>query len=308
MNASGEVSSTVWLAPVLLAAFSVSGWFSISILRRWLRGEPVVAYAPRRRVPWHGGDVLAVLIVYVALITQAIFAVRWWLGPDLVRPLADAGPTDEAHPIVRLIAGGNAWMLVAAVATAVIVAPLVEEFLFRVLLLGYLEDAWRRWRRAAPALRRLGPAALAPVVVVSLLFAWLHVRSHATHYTPQYEAGMLFGQEAAAVLTVLFAIVLLRCRAGADAADFGWSPQHLAADVRLGFTAFCAMATPLYLLQFALQWLLPKGVAPDPAPIFLLALALGTLYHRTHRIAPSLAMHVSLNATSMLLLLLTGLN
>ena len=44
---------------------------------------------------------------------------------------------------------------------------------------------------------------------------------------------MLLGQEAAAVLAVLFAIALLHYRTGAGAADFGWSPKHLAADVRV---------------------------------------------------------------------------
>ena len=43
-----------------------------------------------------------------------------------------------------------------------------------------------------------------------------------------------------------------------------------------------------------------KGIdyAPDPIPLFFLALVFGALYHRTHRIAPSLVLHMAFNATS----------
>ena len=46
-----------------------------------------------------------------------------------------------------------------------------------------------------------------------------------------------------------------------------------------------------------------KGIdyAPDPIPLFFLALVLGTLYHRTHRIAPSLVLHIAFNATAIAL-------
>jgi membrane protease YdiL (CAAX protease family) len=42
---------------------------------------------------------------------------------------------------------------------------------------------------------------------------------------------------------------------------------------------------------------LPKDVVADPIPIFFLALVLGTLYYRTHRIAASLVLHMAFNAT-----------
>ena len=42
--------------------------------------------------------------------------------------------------------------------------------------------------------------------------------------------------------------------------------------------------------------------APDPLPLFFLALVFGMLYHRTHRLAPSLVLHMAFNATSIVLL------
>ena len=42
------------------------------------------------------------------------------------------------------------------------------------------------------------------------------------------------------------------------------------------------------------------AIAPDPIPLFFLALTLGYLYRRTHRIAPCVFLHMAFNATSVL--------
>ena len=52
-------------------------------------------------------------------------------------------------------------------------------------------------------------------------------------------------------------------------------------------------------LTFALAHL---GNGPDPIPLFFLALALGYLYQRTHRLWPSLVVHATLNSCSLLML------
>ena len=46
------------------------------------------------------------------------------------------------------------------------------------------------------------------------------------------------------------------------------------------------------------------GHGPDPIPLFFLALGLGYLYHRTHRIIPCIVVHFLVNGLSMLALLL----
>ena len=72
--------------------------------------------------------------------------------------------------------------------------------------------------------------------------------------------------------------------------------------------AFVAIMTPLYGVQYGLKSLLQamglSQIAPDPAPIFLLALVLGYLYFRTHRIVAPIAAHMANNATTMALFLL----
>jgi membrane protease YdiL (CAAX protease family) len=57
-------------------------------------------------------------------------------------------------------------------------------------------------------------------------------------------------------------------------------------------------------LFFALMHL---GHGAAPVPLFFYALALGYLYNRTHRIAPSIVAHLALNSTSMAMLFLAPL-
>jgi membrane protease YdiL (CAAX protease family) len=47
------------------------------------------------------------------------------------------------------------------------------------------------------------------------------------------------------------------------------------------------------------------GHGPDPIPLFLLAMILGYLYQRTHRIWPSMVLHFTVNFVSMAMLAAT---
>ena len=76
----------------------------------------------------------------------------------------------------QLIAEGNVWVFLLCVISAAVVAPISEEFLFRVLLQGWLEALEHRWRRQMPTLRRLIPRGTGPILLTSLLFARLHFR------------------------------------------------------------------------------------------------------------------------------------
>jgi membrane protease YdiL (CAAX protease family) len=137
------------------------------------------------------------------------------------------------HPIIKFVRETHDLASLAiAAATAVLVAPVVEELLFRVLLQGWLEAVWPspRWR---------SPAAAAGDVLPVLL----------PHATPR--------------------------------APVVWQPIVVSSGV------------------FAL---LHAGHGPDPIPLFVLALVLGYLYQRTHRIWASVALHFSLNLCSLLML------
>jgi len=74
----------------------------------------------------------------------------------------------------------------------------------------------------------------------------------------------------------------------------------------IGLITFAAIAVPIYGCMIAVSQLLPKKVRPGPNPYFFFAIALGLLYYRTHRIAPSVAVHMALNATSLAMVFLGG--
>lgn len=130
------------------------------------------------------------------------------------------------HPLSEAMLDDPSWqMVVSGAVLAVVVAPIAEEFFFRVLFQGWLESAERRWGQNWSLLARL-PAGVLPILVSSFVFGLAH-----------------------------------------------------------------------------------GGHGPDPIPIFMFALVLGYLYHRTHRYLPCVVLHACLNGISvvlMIVLILSG--
>lgn len=291
------------LAAVVILAVSTCATAWILIAGRWRRGRPLTPYQPRRPVPWGAPDLLLIVVFYFTAQPIIAWVAGFVLNPNDIRPPPASSPGESSaeHLVAKLLTEGGPGVVALCFVSAVVVAPVVEELFFRVLLQGCLEALASRLRRRAPSMRRLIPRAGGPIVLTSLLFAAMHFRFAGPPINPRLAVFLLAGDSAMKVLLAVFAVCLVRWRGGATAADLGWAPQKLTGDVGLGLTAFAAMAAPLYLLQFDLNYYLPKTLAPDPLPLFLFALVLGTLYYRTHRIVPSLVVHAALNATSLAL-------
>lgn len=106
----------------------------------------------------------------------------------------------------------------------------------------------------------------------------------------------------ALTVTVVLAVLVLRLRAGATWEDLGLAPDQFWPDVKLGVQVFLAIALLIYgsqvLWSVVFSECFPQ-VAPDPLTLFPFAVVLGILYYRTHRIVPSIALHMALNATSL---------
>jgi len=183
----------------------------------------------------------------------------------------------------------------------VFVAPLVEEFLFRVLLQGWLESFVERWWPHMPRLRRILPGALGPIGVSSFLFAAAHFRVAGEGRHPDFLLALLLANAVVGLLVLGFAVVWLRLRAGATAADLGLVPAKVVSDLSLGFWWLLALLGPIYAIQVVCHFLLPKYIAPDPIPLFFLAIGLGVLYARTHRLGPCFVLHAGLNGASLTL-------
>lgn len=341
MNDLSQERAALVVAGIALAGTVASFAMLVRLARRLRRGEPILPRQPREPVPWGLGEVLLVAAGYAGLWIAAHVVDRALFGP-LPSPVAslaapqgkeaiggEPGPSpadaegtgraleasdrprppgDVNHPLIRLIRQRPHWTtLVGALVVAVLIAPVVEEFLFRLVLQGWLESVETRARHFwAVGQRAEGVAA---VLVVSVAFAALHYRE--AEPPAQAEALMReFGCHAMASLaTLFFGLVLLRGLSGATLEDLGIRWGMIGADIRLGLGVFLTIAAPMYGVQIALSLILPalvsRAIAPDPVTLGLFAMVLGALYSRTHRIVPAITLHMALNGTSVLLAWLT---
>jgi membrane protease YdiL (CAAX protease family) len=296
------------MTAALLAVFIVVSLWTLTRIARYRgEGHEILPYQPRRPAPWSGFDVAVVLLLSVVAGTAAQGVVHVLFASPVVAP-ADTGAEQTTHFVEQLMMEGGLAGILLACLSAIVVAPLVEEFLFRLVLQGWLEKAGRRYGRRFTVLARLGARGAGPVVVSSLLFAALHFRTAATALPIDYLLATIAGSSIASLVVLVVAVWFLRARAGATAADLGWAPERLGRDAGLGLAAFAAVVGPVFVIQATLivgqtHGLLPKDVSLDPVPLFLFALVLGTLYWRTHRLVPSIVLHMALNATSVAMLL-----
>jgi membrane protease YdiL (CAAX protease family) len=269
-------------------------------------GLSVLPFQPRRQVPWQGIDLAMILSVYVTTVIAVSVLAALWLGPEAGKPLQAIDKPDVSHIIVRLFGQGDAWTVALCVIAAAIIAPVVEEVLFRLFLQGWLESVDRRLGRLLPWLRRRIPWGVWPVAATSFVFALPHFRVEAPQFAPEFLRFIMVGNAVAGLVTAAFAIALARWFRHATAADLGVNWKEFLPDVGLGLVTFGAVAAPVYLGQILLIQIFPSYLAPDPFILFPFALVLGAIYCRTHRIVPSIVVHAALNTTSLLMLWLTG--
>ncbi|MDZ7618406.1 MAG: CPBP family intramembrane glutamic endopeptidase, partial [Patescibacteria group bacterium] len=203
------------VAILLLLALVAAMVFWGAIFHRRLEGQPLLPTEPRTPVPWGGGDVLAVLAAKLVFTALVLGLMRWWLGLELTKtPLPDEAATPEvAHAVLQAMASGGPWVLLLCVISAVVVAPVAEEFLFRVLLQGWLESGLERAKFLFPALQPLSYGAAGPILFSSLLFAAVHFRTAGTPPPSDVLVAMLLGNALIWLLTVAFAVAWLHYRA-----------------------------------------------------------------------------------------------
>ena len=289
----------------VLGLLAAGGWLTAAvwlfIVTRLFARQPLVAYEPRVPVPWRGLDLALILACYLVLQVAGAWAVMNVVPEEKLEPPAIYNPenTQAQHMVARVLAEGDWRLLLLCGFAAALVAPVVEEFLFRVLLQGWLEAEQSRWRAQLPTLRRLLPGAVGPIALTSFIFAMMHFRVAGPTREPEYYVAFLLANAVASLATMALAIALLHSRCEATAADLGWDSRRFWHDVRLGLVTFFAIATPIYLLQMILSSCLPKYLAPDPFALFALSAVLGFLYAQTHRIVPSIVVHMSLNTFSL---------
>jgi len=263
-------------------------------------------YERRRPVPWRAFDVVTIFAFWFALQIGIVMLVDAVVCPGILRQAAaaDRGQLSADNVVVKLLKDRNPWVVLLCVVSATVAAPIGEEFLFRLVLQGWLESAAYHWRRRVPWLRRNFSRAVLPIFFSALPFAMMHFRTESASESRVMMLQLTIVM-VANLLTVAVGIGWLRWRTGATAADLGWKAQKLGHDIRFGLVWSAVIMPPILVLQVVLLQILPKSAAPDPIPLFLFAAAWGFLYYCTHRIAPAMVAHATLNATSLALIFLS---
>lgn len=218
-----------------------------------------------------GADVALGFVAFV-LVAPLVYGlqfvlVQWW-------------PSE--HPAVAIVRQSpTAFTLSAVALSAVLVAPAFEEYAFRLLLQGWLENAATVFAggRISPTTGGAdAPAPSAPRVDASriLLFGW----PRSPRPEPDASSPALATERSAF----------------ADEAPLMPPSDALAA------AGWLYRAGPI-LVSAAIFAALHVSHGPDWIPLFLLALVLGYLYQRTQRITASIVVHLLLNGISFLVLL-----
>lgn len=210
-----------------------------------------------------GSDIRLGVVAFLALVPP-VYAlqtvlVRWF---------------PSKHPLLELIQQNPQPKLIAVCAfSAVVVAPIVEEYLFRGLLQGWLERL-ADGRDDSQDILLGGPA---------------RPMSSDPSHLPQKAAGPVLPRA-----TDADAAHPYQAPAHVAHESPGRADRHVAADMPAAYW-------PMAVSAFAFAMMHVQH-GPDWAPLFLLALGLGYLYRQTHRLLPAITVHCLLNACTLLML------
>lgn len=172
--------------------------------------------------------------------------------------------------------------LFTAFASAVVLAPLTEEFLFRYMLQG-----WLHTKCSAPL----------AVVAASLFFASLHGGRPSAHNSDVL-MYVILGNCVANFLTLcLGGIYLCNKYRLPLPLVLGLTRKYVCSDLFWGIAYFFSIGIVVLALSSTLRSFFPDTVT-DPIPLFFFALVLGFLFQKTGRLLPSIALHASLNGFS----------
>ncbi len=211
-------------------------------LREW-------GFDPRHFLPDIGLGVVAFVTIVPPVLLIQLLLTQWFPPEHAITTLLQ----ERRDPLFFLIAG----------IAAVVVAPISEELLFRVLLQGWLE--------------RLSTFTL-PAVAAPVEESLLEDNAPAADDAPA--AGDAWETDEQSPY-----------RSPRSASTAPLEPAPTAGERP-------APAWPI-LVSAAIFGLMDLGNGPSPIPLFFLALGLGYLYQRTHRILPCIVVHMLLNGMTL---------
>jgi len=236
-------------------------------------------------------DVALGMLAYVMLVVP-VFAIQLTLNELL--------PTDQEHPLMTMLKDEpSPWFLLIGGFVAVVVAPIAEEYFFRVILQGWLENLANRCgdvtyllmggRRARPT----QPQTEAPPQDPILAEPWDQDSPAARDDAVSNTRALPEGE--------FFALSEPLERIESPYSPPAELPAPAAEPIPVPTDAMKPALWPI-LLASAVFAALHIGHGHAPIPLFFLAVGLGYLYQRTHRVLPCIIVHMALNASSLLLL------
>ena len=204
------------------------------------------------------------------------------------------------HPIqTLLLEDPDPAVIVGAAMTAVIVAPLTEEIFFRLILQGWLEKCWVWLERTRNGQYEMSQAG----AVQSQLDS---IGVFLGNYTPEPPVA----EEQSELAEAEFTEQTTLAPASDETANANpylsprvdWAEDQPKPIYNLEVRPALGI-WPIFISS-AIFALLHWGHGPDPVPLFFLAVGLGYLYHRTHRIVPCITVHFMVNGLSMIALIM----
>lgn len=301
----------VIISVMLLYEFSFKkGWFSRKL------------FPCEKRIPvsWGFLDVCVIFFLYVYL---SVFCAKFthdYIMPERNRDieqlaslqlpdeLADPGHDDlrKEHPLTILMIRGKKepYILLVCFLVAVVAAPLCEEFLFRVVLQGWLQSLEESLRRAGLFFFRGIPRGCVSVFIVAMIFSLIHWREPAseTMLDPNILFYQMLAQMTANFATVLLGIAYLVVLRNGTLQEMGLVTKNMRSDFRGAVVLYLMIIIPMFMIQIALKSLAPEMMA-DPITLMVLAMTLGILFFRTNRFLPVFSLHMIFNTVSFALLM-----
>jgi len=294
----------------LVGSASLTLWIRFAA-RAW-EGQPPLAYEPRRPAPWKLIDLICLGLVYalasglfITLYFSSFTALETEVSPELMpfvlivdtaRKLTALGAALVGFRIVRH-ATAEDWGLVSPRGSDLVIA-----FLAAVAILPpvYLLNGWlqsieptqhpliRALAQSDATLLRVGTAISAGLFAPIWEELWFR-----SIFQGWLERVLLHRHEAPPEENAVAEIAPVAVD-GAEYATVSSAPHGWWLPIVISSAVFAAAH-----LDFSAPRL-------DFIPIFFFALVLGYLYQRTHRILPSILLHMALNVSTLVMLFTAG--
>jgi membrane protease YdiL (CAAX protease family) len=309
----------IGLITLLVLAGILTAW-ARALAALWRR-RPLLPDAPPRRVPWHAGSILGVILLYYLLSTAVDLGYRAVRGPAPAAK-APAGAAAKAEPAPARRPPEELLGLQAAINLGVL--ALVPLFLWRttgttLADLGLADPDWRaNLRRGFAAFFLLVP------VVYGVMALALEVWPRQPHPVEDMLRRRLDPGTAALALISAVLLAPLTEELLFRGLLLGWlrrvfdpAPRPDAIDPE-GFGPATATAPGPAAAPSALARVVPDAVTaalfaalhwgqwPAPVPLFALALGLGVLMRRTGSLWAPIGLHATFNGVSTAMMLLAG--